>query len=364
MTVYTPSERVEIIKWFYGGNSAVQCRDLFSIAFENRPIPCEKTILNVVSNFETSFCLQDCHKCHSKAQEPPIERVQEKERLEEMVCSALEVDPTRSSRSVGEELGMDHKTVTSIWKKHGFKCYKYSKTQEIFPEDQWRRMEFCETMMEKSNENENFLQNILFSDESSFPLHGKHNPSIVRYWSRENEHRSFQLRTQYPQKLNVWAGILGDHIIGPFFIDGTLNAAKYLELLQNQVLPAIQVLPNLDLGVVYFQQDGCPAHNAVTVKEFLTNTFPNRLISGTGDIKWPPRSPDLSPNDFFLWGYLKETIYKHQFNRPTNLEQLREKIVECGNSISPETLAEVRNSFYNRLTYCLAKEGGLFEPFL
>jgi hypothetical protein len=25
---------------------------------------------------------------------------------------------------------------------------------------------------------------------------------------------------------------------------------------------------------------------------------------------WPPRSPDLTPLDFFLWGTLKERIYQ------------------------------------------------------
>ena len=34
--------------------------------------------------------------------------------------------------------------------------------------------------------------------------------------------------------------------------------------------------------------------------------FPGRLISLRGDVEWPARSPDLSPCDVFLWGYLKE----------------------------------------------------------
>ncbi|XP_030759610.1 uncharacterized protein LOC115885008 [Sitophilus oryzae] len=166
----------------------------------------------------------------------------------------------------------------------------------------------------------------------SIPFHCKEN-TIVRFWSQKNEHRSFEYRTQYPQKLNIWEDILGDHLIGPFFIGGTLNADKYLELLQNQVFSAVQNFPDLDLKTVWFQQDGCPAHNAVRVKEFLSNNFPNRLISGTGDIRWPPKSPDLSPSDFFLWGYLKKTIYSHEVTRPTNLEELRAKIVETSNAL-------------------------------
>ena len=36
----------------------------------------------------------------------------------------------------------------------------------------------------------------------------------------------------------------------------------------------------------------------------VRNMFPGHLISHFGDVPWPPRSPDLSTYDFFLWGYL------------------------------------------------------------
>jgi hypothetical protein len=41
---------------------------------------------------------------------------------------------------------------------------------------------------------------------------------------------------------------------------------------------------------------------------YLESVFPGRLIS---KILWPPRSPDLSPPDFFLWGHLKDTVYSN-----------------------------------------------------
>ena len=34
---------------------------------------------------------------------------------------------------------------------------------------------------------------------------------------------------------------------------------------------------------------------------FLDATFPNRWIGGDGPTPWPPRSPDISPLDLFLW---------------------------------------------------------------
>jgi len=134
-----------------------------------------------------------------------------------------------------------------------------------------------------------------------------------------------------------------------------------LELLQNQIIPAVQQLDGVELRDIWFQQDGCPAHNTLIVREYLANIFPDKWIGTHGPIRWPARSPDLSPNDFFYWGYLKTSIYGHNNTRPQNLEELREKIFEVSNNITPLMLSNVRNSFYNRLGYCLAKGGGLFE---
>jgi len=50
-----------------------------------------------------------------------------------------------------------------------------------------------------------------------------------------------------------------------------------------------------------------------TSREFLNQHLPQRWIRrGTGDqmlLAWPPRSPDATPCDFFLWGYVKDQVY-------------------------------------------------------
>lgn len=355
MGYYTNKEKAQILKWYYQGNSALDCVKLFIVLFEDRRSPTAQTVMNIIHCFEKYSCLCDCKYCRKKDEDAP----QKNEERDIAVCSILSIDDKKSTRAVGEELGLSKTTVAKIWKQNDFKCFKYEKHQQILPEDPYRRMEFCDTAMEKANQENNFIKNILFTDESSFPLNGKHNPSVMRYWSQTNQHRYVPTQTQFPQKLNVWAGILGDHIIGPFFIDGSLDSQKYLSLLQDNILPAVRALPNLDLESVWYQQDGCPAHNAIIVRQFLEETFQERLMSGFGTIKWPPRSPDLSPNDFFLWGFLKTQIYSR--NRPENLQQLRQRIVDTCANISPQMLENTRADFYNRLGYCLASDGGIFE---
>jgi hypothetical protein len=59
----------------------------------------------------------------------------------------------------------------------------------------------------------------------------------------------------------------------------------------------------------YFQQDGAPAHFALTVRRFFDDNFPNCWIGRGGPIAWPAYSPDLSPLDFWLWGDVKNKVY-------------------------------------------------------
>ena len=77
-----------------------------------------------------------------------------------------------------------------------------------------------------------------------------------------------------------------------------------------------------DLGDVWFQQDGATAHTARISLAVLRQMFPGRLVSLRGDIGWPARSPDLSMCDFFLWGYLKDKVFRH---RPHTIEEIKQK---------------------------------------
>jgi hypothetical protein len=108
--------------------------------------------------------------------------------------------------------------------------------------------------------------------------------------------------------------------------------------------------------------DGCPAHSTLAVREYLNRAFNGNVIGLNHTVNWPARSPDLSPNDFFLWGHLKNRIYKDK--KYPNLDELKNAIsAEC-NRISVYQLANVRREFYDRLGYCLAVNGGIFEHLL
>ncbi|XP_011860094.1 PREDICTED: uncharacterized protein LOC105557457 [Vollenhovia emeryi] len=165
-------------------------------------------------------------------------------------------------------------------------------------------------MMLQFDRNNQFLFWTCFSDEATFELSGSVNRHNMRYWTDENPHWMREHRTQYPEKVNVWAGILCNRIIGPFFIDGNLTSEKYVNLLNDNIIPAIQAIVGDAFENVWFQQDGAQVHFTLIVRNVLNNVFPDRWIGRRGTIEWPPRSPDLSPLDFFYWGYLKSKVFE------------------------------------------------------
>ena len=97
---------------------------------------------------------------------------------------------------------------------------------------------------------------------------------------------------------------------------------------------------------ILFQQDGAPAHYGREVVNDLNHEFPGRWIDRRGSIEWPPRSPDLNPLDFFLWGYLKWKVYK---DRPRDLEEIKWRIRQEMQMICPKALLETLNNFKHRL---------------
>ncbi|GFV33824.1 uncharacterized protein TNCV_1516201 [Trichonephila clavipes] len=85
----------------------------------------------------------------------------------------------------------------------------------------------------------------------------------------------------------------------------------------------IPELNNHDVQELWFQQDGATCHTALATIDLLKYTFGDRLISPFRPVNWPPRSCDLTPLDYFLWGYVKSLVYA---DKPQTLEHLEDII--------------------------------------
>uniref|UniRef100_A0AAZ1XQX5 Transposase Tc1-like domain-containing protein n=1 Tax=Oreochromis aureus TaxID=47969 RepID=A0AAZ1XQX5_OREAU len=109
--------------------------------------------------------------------------------------------------------------------------------QQLNEDDPDRRTEFAEWAKQKLEQDPQFTQKILFSDEANFYVNGEVNKQNHRYWSDTNPHWMDPSKTVGTTKVMVWCGIWGTTIVGPFFINGNLKATGYLKLLHDDVFP-------------------------------------------------------------------------------------------------------------------------------
>jgi hypothetical protein len=151
-------------------------------------------------------------------------------------------------------------------------------------------------------------------------------------------------------------------LIGPFIFFENLNGARYAELLTNQIIPALREIFNQEeMNEIWFQQDGCPAHNTLQVQEILRDHFNDRVISNNGPVSWPARSPDISPLDFYLWGAAKNEIY--EFDPPETIAILQERTVDVLRSINRNTIRRVCRAVKQRCQRCIEENGRHFQQF-
>lgn len=230
--------------------------------------------------------------------------------------------------------------------------------QALHDGDEDRRMEFAELFTEMLQQEKGLLDRVIWSDEAIFKLNGHVNKHNCVYWCEENPHVTITQEINSPGVI-AWCAICSNGIVGPFFFDTHVNADSYLALLKEKLWPAVEhhsEAPNL-----YFQQDGAPPHYAKVVRQWLDEKFPERWLGRRGPVEWPPRSPDLTPPDFFLWGVLKERVYA---KKPQTIEDLKHEIEAAVSGIPQELCKKVCHSVLNRLRKCVEVNGSHIEPFI
>lgn len=141
--------------------------------------------------------------------------------------------------------------------------------------------------------------------------------------------------------------------------DGNLTSEMYLQLLRGPISNFLDNLPLNRYANCWYQMDGAPAHSTHAVARELTAMFQDRWIGRNGPWLWPPRSPDLTPLDFYLWGHIKNQVYATPIHtREELLERVRRSFRELdGNQIRRATTTEVNS----RILCCLAQDGRHIE---
>jgi hypothetical protein len=271
-----------------------------------------------------------------------------------------------SARAVSRHLGVPYSTVWNVLRKmvHFFP-YKISHNQQLLAIDREKRLTFALTFLARVEVDASWPWQVLWSDEAHFHLSGIVNTHNCRIWDTENP-RTFQEIPLHSPKVTVWCGFTATFILGPFFFEEatcsgprtcTVTARRYKNMLENFVIPQMQQRRCLDS--ITFMQDGAPPHIGLCVQQFLRQHFTNdRVICYAFPTAWPSRSPDLNPCDFWLWGYLKNLVYR---GRLVTLADLKDSITLHVRSISTDQLRSVVEQAVHRLQILHIEKGNHIE---
>ena len=109
-----------------------------------------------------------------------------------------------------------------------------------------------------------------------------------------------------------------------------------------------------DIGNTCFKQDGATCHTVEATIDVLRRVFEDRIISRRADAVWPPRSCDLTPLDYYLWGAVKDKCYAY---KPETIDALKNNIREAIGEIQLHTIDKVLKNWTDRVGYSMASRG-------
>ncbi|XP_065675584.1 uncharacterized protein LOC136091800 [Hydra vulgaris] len=177
-------------------------------------------------------------------------------------------------------------------------------------------------------------------DEAHFWFNGYVNKQNCRIWSEGNPQVHAE-KPLNPEKLTVWCALWAGGIIGLYIFKNDVGD-RYRAMITDFFVPRLN---NHNVQELWFQQDGATCHTARATIDLLNETFGNRVIS---------RSCDLTPLDYFLWGYVKSLVYA---NDPETIDHLEDNICRVIVNIRPQMLEKVIESWTSRLDYIRISHG-------
>lgn len=358
MARYTNEEKTNMVLMYCAANfSQYEARRLYQERFPGKPVPGHRMFERVHRQ------LRETGSFNSSGERTRRPHTARSVNLEEEIIEELAANPAGSVRYVANRVGASRSTVQRVLADDGQHAYHLQRVQAIQPTDYEQRVDFCRWFLRQTENQPEFPGLVLFTDEATFSQEGVFNTHNLHLWAQENPRKTRPHSFQTKFTVNVWAGILGDHLIGPYLLPDRLTGQYYYNFLR-EILPDLlqDVDPNLRRSM-WFQHDGAPAHFCREVRELLNDTYPNHWIGRGGPIAWPPRSPDLTSLDFFLWGHLKSLVYETPVE---NHQDLVARIVVAADKIkeNPAMLARVRESMRRRYIACVEVDGRTFEQLL
>ena len=155
----------------------------------------------------------------------------------------------------------------------------------------------------------------------------------------------------------VWAGIIQDELVGPFFWveDGLkINSQTYCQFLEDTFYKRWYRKKSASFKkTMIFMQDNAPSH----ASKYSTAWLASKGLKDERIMTWSPSSPDLNHIDN-LWGLLKWEVYG-EGKQYTSLNSVWEAVVAAAQKVDRQQIKKLTESiFVYRLITVIEKKGG------
>ena len=363
MAHWTSVEKAFCVKIYLKSQSIKKTHAEFKLHFKTRKCPCKNIIMRWTQKFEIFGSTEN----RNSAKEGRVShsgRPRSSRTLHNIdsVRDSVRLDGETSLRRRCQELNLRKDSLRRIIKSDlKLKNFKLHVKHQLLPPDYDKRMDMCRWFLQKLQENPDFLDTVWFSDEAHFHLSGQINSKNAYFWGDSPPDYVLEQPLHSP-KCTAWAAISPQGIIGPFwFVDDdntttTVTAETYSAMVKRFV--ATLKRKRIPVRQQWLMQDGASSHTANTTLELLAGIFQERVVSRRTEVEWAPRSPDLNPLDFYLWGYLKGVVYR---GKPATLHELKVAIETEIARIPLETCKAAVDNFKRRAQTCLDLKGGHIE---
>jgi inhibitor of nuclear factor kappa-B kinase subunit alpha len=265
-------------------------------------------------------------------------------------------------RQIAPMLNVSHSSVRRIISKDlRMRVFKRVPVTQLTADDMNRRRIRGQQLLERFNDRT--VQRIFFTDEKLFTVSPVIVPQNDRVYStalvkRHVRHRSLVVKqSHFSPSVMVAVGISMKGKSRIIFVPHgqSISADYYCDhMLSNGFLPDCQrIFGNWNYT---FQQDSASSHRAQRTITFLRQNVPD-LISPD---EWPPKSPDLNPVDYFVWGVLQKEVYSVPIR---DLQHLKERILQRWNALPQQQIDSAIRAWRNRLQICVRENGAAIDPF-
>lgn len=272
------------------------------------------------------------------------------------VRDTIRKDRRLSVRAVAEMLHMNRESVRRILTEelNMRKVCAKMVPKVLSDEQKERRTELCCDLLERIDGEPSFLKSVITADETWIFTYDPETKRQSMHWKTPSSPRAKKARmsrSKFKAMLIVFFDIQGI-VMAEWVPSGqTVNQQYYKQVLEKLRERVRKKRPELWKNGWILHQDNAPAHNALSVKQFLASK--NITV-----LEHPPYSPDLAPCDFFLFPKIKSALKGTHFSM---VEEVQAKTAELLRSLTESDMQKCFEQWKERMQKCVDSMGSYFE---